>query len=74
MSRVIKGSFWIGVVLFAVALLARELDAIPVTVIVGLLGLSAMGFAGYGAFEEWAERSELRRRAAKIAREREQGR
>jgi len=43
-------------------------------VIAGLLALLALGFAGYGALDEAAERSQLRRRAAKVAREREQGR
>lgn len=73
-GSVIKWSFWIGVGLIVVALLARALDLIPVTVIVGLLGLLAVGFAGYGALDEAASRFELRRRAAKVAREREQGR
>jgi hypothetical protein len=73
-SGVVRGSFWIGVGLVAVAVAARALDAIPVTVIVGILGLLALGFAGYGALEEAVERSNLRRRAAKVQREREQGR
>lgn len=74
MSRVIKWSFWIGLGFVGVAVLARALDLIPVTVIAGLLALLALGFAGYGALDETAERSQLRRRAAKVAREREQGR
>jgi hypothetical protein len=74
MSSVIRWSFWIGLGLVAVAVLARALDLIPVTVIAGLLALIALGFAGYGALDEAAERSQLRRRAAKVAREREQGR
>lgn len=74
MSRVIKWNFWIGLGLVGVAVLARALDLIPVTVIAGLLALLALGFAGYGALDEAAERSQLRRRAAKVAREREQGR
>jgi hypothetical protein len=74
MSSVVKWSFWIGLGLVGVAVLARALDLIPVTVIAGLLALIALGFAGYGALDEAAERSQLRRRAAKVAREREQGR
>ncbi|MGW2091776.1 hypothetical protein [Promicromonospora sukumoe] len=71
--RVILWSLWIGVGLIVLAVLARTLDLIPVTVIVGLLGLLALGFAGYGALDEAAERGSLRRRAAKVQREREQG-
>lgn len=71
---VIRWSMWIGVGLILVAVLARALDLIPVTVIVGLLGLLALGFAGYGALDEAAARANLRRRAARVQQEREQGR
>ncbi|MFI2362125.1 hypothetical protein [Promicromonospora sp. NPDC019610] len=73
---VIRWSLWIGVGLVVVAVIARAMDLIPVTVIVGLLGLLALGFAGYGALDEAAGRAGLRRRAAKVQRERdrEQGR
>ncbi|MEV0892255.1 hypothetical protein [Promicromonospora sp. MEB111] len=71
---VIRWSLWIGVGLIVVAVVARALDLIPVTVIVGLLGLLALGFAGYGALDEAAGRASLRRRADRVKREREQGR
>lgn len=71
---VIRWSLWIGVGLIVVAVIARALDLIPVTVIVGLLGLLALGFAGYGALDEAAGRASLRRRAERVKREREQGR
>ncbi|MFD6445775.1 hypothetical protein ACFWEJ_11760 [Promicromonospora sp. NPDC060204] len=71
---VIRWSLWIGVGLVVVAVIARALDLIPVTVIVGLLGLLALGFAGYGALDEAASRASLRRRADRVKRERDQGR
>jgi cadmium resistance protein CadD (predicted permease) len=71
---VIGWSLWIGVGLILVAVLARALDLIPVTVIVGLLGLLALGFGGYGALDEAAARANLRRRAARVQKERERGR
>jgi hypothetical protein len=72
MSGLGRWSLWIGLGLIVVAVLARVLDLIPVTVIVGILGLIGVGMAGYDAIYYALERAELRRRAAKV--EREQGR
>ncbi|MFJ3403428.1 hypothetical protein [Promicromonospora sp. NPDC090134] len=73
-SRVIRWSLGIGLGLFGVVVFAKSFDLITVAVIAGLLGLLALGFAGYGALDQAAERANLRRRAAKVQREREQGR
>lgn len=74
MSGLGKWSFWIGLGLLAVAVLCSILNLIPVAVIVGLLGLIAVGMAGYDALYEAGSRAQLRRRARKVQREREQGR
>ncbi|MFE7505274.1 hypothetical protein [Promicromonospora sp. NPDC057488] len=71
---IIRWSLWIGLGLFGVVVFAKSFDLITVAVIAGLLGLLALGFAGYGALDNAAERASLRRRAAKVQREREQGR
>jgi hypothetical protein len=73
MSGLGKWSLGIGVVLLAVAVAARALGQIPVTVIVGLLGLMAVGMAAYDALYEWTKRIQERRQAARsrAARERE---
>ncbi|WP_036964556.1 hypothetical protein [Promicromonospora kroppenstedtii] len=73
-SRVIRWSLGTGLGLFGVVVFARSFDLITVAVIAGLLGLLALGFAGYGALDQAAERAGLRRRARKVQREREQGR
>lgn len=71
MSGLGKWSLGIGVGLLAVAVLCRALNLIPATVIVGIVGLIAVGMAGYDALYEWTNRSELRRRGARARRERE---
>jgi hypothetical protein len=73
-SRVIRWSLGIGLGLFGVVVFAKSFDLVTVAVIAGLLGLLALGFAGYGALDQAAERASLRRRAARVQREREQGR
>lgn len=70
---VIRWALWIALGLFGVVVFAKSFDLITVAVIAGLLGLLALGFAGYGALDQAAERANLRRRAAKVQREREQG-
>jgi hypothetical protein len=74
MSGLGKWSLWVGLGLVVVTVVARALDLIPVTVIAAILALIALGMAGYDWLYEAAERSNLRRRAAKVAREREHGR
>ncbi|WP_440073120.1 hypothetical protein [Streptosporangium sp. OZ121] len=71
MSGLGRWSLGIGVGLLVVAVLCRALNLIPVTVITGLLGLIALGMAGYDALYEWQGRVDLRRRAARAHRERE---
>ena len=73
MSDLGKWSLGIGASLFAVVVFARSFDLVPVAVIAGLLGVIALGMAGYDAIYEALGRAQLRRRAAKVAREREQG-
>lgn len=74
MSDLGKWSLGIGVSLFAVVVFARSFDLVLVAVVAGLLGVIALGMAGYDAIYEALGRAELRRRAAKVQREREQGR
>ncbi|MFD7309955.1 hypothetical protein [Promicromonospora sp. NPDC059942] len=74
MSGLGRWSLWIGLGLIVVTVLARVLDLIPVTVIAGILGLIAVGIAGYDWLYEATSRAELRRRAARVRRERELGR
>ena len=71
---VIRWSLGIALGLFGVVVFAKSFDLIPVAVVAGLLGLLALGFAGYGALDQASQRADLRRRAAKVRREREQGR
>ncbi|MFC4565472.1 hypothetical protein ACFO4E_26745 [Nocardiopsis mangrovi] len=70
-----KWSLGIGAGLLVVSVLCVVLDLVPVGVIAGILGLVAVGMAGYDAVYEWLHRAELRRRgaraAARAARERE---
>lgn len=73
LSSLGRWSLWIGFWLFAVVVFARALDLVAVGVIAGILGVIALGMAGYDAIYEALGRAELRRRAAKVAREREQG-
>ncbi|MGJ6967481.1 hypothetical protein ACSDR0_36735 [Streptosporangium sp. G11] len=71
MSGLGRWSLGVGVGLLVVAVLCRALNLIPVTVITGLLGLIALGMAGYDAIYEWQGRVNLRRREARAHRERE---
>lgn len=71
MSGLGKWSLGIGVGLLVVTVLCRALNLIPATVIVGIVGLIAVGMAGYDALYEWTKRFELRRRGARARRERE---
>jgi cadmium resistance protein CadD (predicted permease) len=73
MSGLGKWSLGIGVVLLVAAVAAQVLGQIPVTVIVGILGLLALGMAAYDALYEWTKRVQERRQAARssAARERE---
>ena len=74
MSGFGKWCLWIGVGLVAVAVVAWAMNYIPVTVMAVTLGLIALCMAGYDTLDEAAERWNLRRRAAKVKRAREQGR
>jgi uncharacterized membrane protein YgaE (UPF0421/DUF939 family) len=73
MSGLGRWSLWIGLGLVVVAVLSSVLNLIPVAVIAGILAVIALGMAAYDAIYEALGRSELRRRAAKVKREREQG-
>jgi hypothetical protein len=57
-----------------VVVLARALDFVLVGVIAGILGVIALTMAAVDAIYNALGRAELRRRAAKVKREREQGR
>jgi 5-bromo-4-chloroindolyl phosphate hydrolysis protein len=72
MSTFGRWCLWIGLGLIAVAVLARVLDLISVTVIVAIFGLLGVGMAGYDWLYYTTQRAAQRREAAK--REREQGR
>jgi uncharacterized membrane protein len=74
MSDLGRWSLGIGVALFAVVVLGRSFDLVPVAVIAGLVGVVALGMAGYDAVHEALGRAELRRRALRVEREREQER
>lgn len=74
MSGLGRWSLWIGLGLVVVAVLAGALSLVPVAVVVGILAVIALGMAAYDAIYEALGRAELRRRAAKVEREREQGR
>lgn len=74
MTRFGRWSLWIGLGLLVVAVVAGVLSLTPVAVLAGILGLVALGGAAYEGIYEALGRAELRRRAAKVQREREQGR
>ncbi|MFI2489739.1 hypothetical protein ACH47X_22690 [Promicromonospora kroppenstedtii] len=74
MSGLGRWSLWIGLGLVVVAVLGSVLALVPVAVIAGILGGIALVMAGYDAVYNALGRAELRRRAAKVQREREQGR
>lgn len=65
MSGIGKWSLGVGLVLMAVAVLCSVLDLIPVSVITGVVGLVALGMAGYDAIYEWLGRSAERRQQRK---------
>ncbi|AIG76627.1 Hypothetical protein AJAP_18820 [Amycolatopsis japonica] len=71
MSGFGKWNLGIGAVLMAAAVLCSKLDLIPAAVIVGILGLLGLCIAGYDLIDRWSERADLRRREARVLRERE---
>ncbi|WP_157987672.1 hypothetical protein [Jiangella endophytica] len=71
MSGLGRWSLGIGVGLLAATVVFRAMDLIPITVIVGILGLISVGIAGYDAAYEWLGRVQQRRGAAKARRDRE---
>ncbi|WP_369370956.1 hypothetical protein AB1046_19540 [Promicromonospora sp. Populi] len=73
MSGLGRWSLWIGVGLVVVAVVSGVLSLIPVAVIAGILAVVVLAMAGYDAIYNALGRAELRRRAAKVEREREQG-
>ncbi|KFU77716.1 hypothetical protein SAMN04489729_0896 [Amycolatopsis lurida] len=72
MSGFGKWNLGIGAVLMSAAVLCSVLDLIPAAVITGILGLLGLGIAGYDLIDGWAERADLRRREARVLREREE--
>jgi hypothetical protein len=74
LSSLGRWSLWTGFWLFAAVVFARALDLVAVGVMAGILGVVALGMAGYDAIHNALGRAELRRRAARVEREREQGR
>jgi uncharacterized membrane protein len=71
MSGIGKWNLGIGVGLLVVAVLGRVLNLIPVTVIAGILGLVALGIAGYDAVYNWLDQVSRRRLEARARRARE---
>ncbi|WP_336206735.1 hypothetical protein [Nonomuraea sp. LPB2021202275-12-8] len=71
MSGIGRWSLGIGVGLLVGAVLCAVLNLVPVAVITGLLGLVALGVAGYDAIYNWLDRADSRRREARARRERE---
>jgi xanthosine utilization system XapX-like protein len=71
MSGLGKWSLGIGLGLIVVAVLCSVLKLIPAAVIIGVVGLVAVGMAGYDAIYYWLERVQQRRRAARSRQERE---
>jgi hypothetical protein len=74
MSSLGRWSLWIGLGLVVVAVVSGALSLVPVAVIAGILALVALGMAGYDAIFNALGRAELRRRAERVQREREEGR
>ncbi|MFI8524447.1 hypothetical protein ACIGB8_08360 [Promicromonospora sukumoe] len=74
MSGLGRWSLWIGLGLVVVAVLCSVLNLIPVAVFAGIFGGIALVMAAVDAIYNALGRAELRRRAAKVQREREQGR
>ncbi|MBE1878865.1 hypothetical protein [Myceligenerans pegani] len=73
MSGLGRWSLWTGLGLVVVAVVCVALTLVPVGVIAGVLGVVALGIAGYDAIYNALDRAELRRRAARAERERGQG-
>ncbi|EME55871.1 hypothetical protein [Amycolatopsis decaplanina] len=71
MSGFGKWNLGIGAVLLGAAVLCSMLDLIPAAVITGIVGLLGLSVAGYDLLDGWSERAELRRREARVRRERE---
>ena len=67
MSGIGKWSLGFGAGFMVVAVLCSVLGLIPVAVITGILGVMALGIAGYDAVYEWLTRAELRRRGTRAA-------
>jgi hypothetical protein len=74
MSGFARWTLGFGLGLVVVAVVCSALGLIPVAVIAGILGLLGLSMAGYELIDDTLGRAELRRRAAKVKREREQGR
>lgn len=74
MSGVGRWGLRIGLGLLAASVICVVLSLVPVAVIAGILGLVALGIAGYDAVYSALERAELRRRGARARRESGQGR
>jgi hypothetical protein len=68
MSGIGRWNLGVGVGLLVVAVLCSVVDLIQVAVIAGLLGLIAVGIAGYDTVYNWLDRAELRRRGARARR------
>ncbi|MFC4855030.1 hypothetical protein [Actinophytocola glycyrrhizae] len=71
MSGIGKWSLGVGAGLIVVAVLCSVLAQVPAAVITGILGLVAVGVAGYDAIYYWLDRVQKRRRAARSRQERE---
>jgi cadmium resistance protein CadD (predicted permease) len=71
MSGIGRWGLGIGVGLLVVAVLCAVLNLVPVAVITGLLGLIALGVAGYDAIYEWLDRADPRWWKGRARRERE---
>lgn len=71
MSGFGKWSLGIGLGLIVVAVLCSVLKLIPAAVIIGIVGLLAVGIAVYDALYYWLERVQQRRRADRSRQERE---
>lgn len=69
MSGIGKWSLGIGVGLLVVAVLFVVLVQVSVAVLPGILGLVAVGVAGYDVVYNWLDRANRRRRAARYQQE-----
>lgn len=73
MSGVGRWSLWIGLGLLVASVILIVVSLVPVGVIAGILGLVALGMAGYDVVYNALDRAELRRRNARARRESGQG-